>query len=1162
MAPVTRRASKLNHEVIVIHDPDSEPEDVEHQTKKRKLVATAAVVSAPLSPDFEMHSGHDYDMAQIASSSSSSSTRESIVTLPTPPTRNIAKNASLKGRRRFKADLADMVEECANGFVLDGLKLEHCSAGEDEGSFELTIKDIENKIGLLQLNVFVSDTSDYPSSHSVFAASSTHNLPDSVQGAIESVADFSPQPIESMISKLLSTLSRRLQRVKDQGDHEMSDPEEGSDDEDEYEGYESFDDDRFSNVRKAEARPHAPLARIHKDFTETVAAGYRPGFTRFLGGDYCISISLPIVSLTEMIPPRALMAWDRRILSRRQHLTLLMSGFHGHYPPLAADGRYYTEATNSGTSIAFRVGLSSTYKASAKEAKEAFRTFGLVSNDIRESTTTEPNEEAKDDGRFETFSLSTPLDTLMNTYFLKIIQLRRKFGLGWSAAEFLCSLVEQKQLSPEDVYQGNYEAILAEDEEERNLGVTYVLPDDPLADLNPTEEFNLPLVAFSYLLRRIQFIARYCVVCHNKTRAQFEALKPYVCDSKLCSYQYYAYNQGPSLEYEIIHNTEMVDLLVALAYSAAAEGVMDDPLPIGMALRVALPTRTVPGAWLAQMPSLQATATEEPLTPDEDGLYDFDQLSKHKMRMAIAELINSLPPIEKMKKHLQQKPHPGSSKPKLKDLDPAILPAAWSVLRWCVASCTAHLEELKGDNIVGNIDPSWRQFRFSVGAPDAEAKFKTAIHAAQGRCKNAKKFPTLYAFHGSPMKNWHSIVRHGLWYKEVTHGRAYGHGVYLAKDGSISMGYGQPTVTAWRNSEILPSSCIALAEVVNVPKEFVSHNPYYVVQDTNWIMCRYLLVKGNLRADEESPPESDAPSANDPPQAASAVPPNVPIDPKAAVTLNNKAIIIPEPTFQIERLVAARRDEHVEEENDEEDQEIFNWEAEPVAPTQGSGSQPVPDWTPNRDYVRQAVANLMPPPLEASTAATTAVQRELRDMLKEQKAASRRPGGLRELGWFLPSLGEDDDDEGGGIMDNLFQWIVELHSFDESLPLTEQMKSKGINSLIFEIRFPPNFPHSPPFFRLLTPRFLGFSQGGGGHITLGGSICMDLLTADGWLPSYGISSVLLQIRLAISNLEPFPAKLARDWDRPYGILEALDGYKRAALTHGWKIPKGLDRLAR
>lgn len=85
-----------------------------------------------------------------------------------------------------------------------------------------------------------------------------------MQGAIESIADFSPQPIDSMISKLLSTLSRRIQRVNNQDDHEMSEPEEGSDDGDEYEGYESFDDDRFSNTRKPEARPHAPLARIHK----------------------------------------------------------------------------------------------------------------------------------------------------------------------------------------------------------------------------------------------------------------------------------------------------------------------------------------------------------------------------------------------------------------------------------------------------------------------------------------------------------------------------------------------------------------------------------------------------------------------------------------------------------------------------------------------------------------------------------------------------------------------------------------------------------------------------------------------------------------------------------------------------------------------------------
>jgi len=75
-------------------------------------------------------------------------------------------------------------------------------------------------------------------------------------------------------------------------------------------------------------------------------------------------------------------------------------------------------------------------------------------------------------------------------------------------------------------------------------------------------------------------------------------------------------------------------------------------------------------------------------------------------------------------------------------------------------------------------------------------------------------------------------------------------------------------------------------------------------------------------------------------------------------------------------------------------------------------------------------------------------------------------------------------------------------------------------------------------------------------------MCMDLLTSDGWLPSYSISAVLLQIKLAISNREPRPAQLARNWDSPYGVQEALEGFKRAAATHGWKVPVGLDRLVR
>jgi len=76
---------------------------------------------------------------------------------------------------------------------------------------------------------------------------------------------------------------------------------------------------------------------------------------------------------------------------------------------------------------------------------------------------------------------------------------------------------------------------------------------------------------------------------------------------------------------------------------------------------------------------------------------------------------------------------------------------------------------------------------------------------------------------------------------------------------------------------------------------------------------------------------------------------------------------------------------------------------------------------------------------------------------------------------------------------------------------------------------------------------------------------MDLLTADGWRPIYSIPAVLMQIKMAISNLEPRPARLWLEqgqWKNKYGVHEALEGFKRAAATHGWTVPKGTETLLR
>ncbi|KAJ7753671.1 hypothetical protein DFH07DRAFT_868677 [Mycena maculata] len=977
--------------------------------------------------------------------------------------------------------------------------------------------------------------------------------------------------------------------------------------------------------------------------------------------DFCLSVSLPTVALTSTIPAQALVAWDRRLLAspRARHLVLLISGLAaGAYPPLAPDGTYVGArmalgagpgAGAGGKELKFRVGVCGRYKPARSAALEAGRLFGLLGKDaedeVREAREREArereeraawgegvledevlgeldahpsavsvsfgfgDEEGEGDGEgeegFERFSLSSALEALMDAQLVKLIWIRRTYGVGWAGAELMQAAVEREQRAYGEVWKVWRAEILAADKAESALARLGKLPHDPLRELPKGEDINLPYTAFCYLVRRLTLCTRYCLVCHNRLTAEFEALKPYVCDSPLCTYQYYAHNRGASLEYEIIHNPETVDLLVSLTYSAAAEGVIDEPLPVGMALRVPPPDKArivAPppvNAWAAQIHAQPAPAAPVNVTYQvgTDGLVDFDSLPIEHMRASIAAMIDTLPAIDDMKRHLERKVKPGKSKPRLQEMENGtIIPAAWYILRWCVASCTAYLEEMSSseNQRIQGVDSAWRQFRFSVGAPDAEAKFQKALKSATETDANAKKYPSLYAFHGSALRNWHSIVRHGLWYKTVVNGRAFGDGVYLAKEAQTSMGhYAAGGRACWRKSKLGPTSCVALAEVVNLPAQFVSSNPHFVIKDTTWIMCRYLLVKG-LEL-----PSGDAAAAV---KTRTGGIPFVKLDPAQAITLQNKQLQVPQPGYQIAELVQQRQAELVEEDFDVTDQYIFEF-AERAAPapapvevielTDDDGPMPAPvagpskgkgkgssfvsavssalkgkgsssgssapkgppkdDWKHDAAYVQRTVDLLMPPPIDSSPSATMAVQRELKTMLKEQEKAMKSAGGLKELGWYMPPE----------VMgDNLFQWIVEMHSFDETLPIAKDMKRERVNSLIFEIRFPPTYPIGPPFFRIITPRFLPFIQGGGGHVTGGGSICMDLLTSDGWLPSYSIPAVLMQIKLAISNLDPKPARLAPNWNTPYAVGEALAGFKRAAATHGWTVPDGIDKLVR
>ena len=205
-----------------------------------------------------------------------------------------------------------------------------------------------------------------------------------------------------------------------------------------------------------------------------MAAGYRPGLVRFGVDDFSLSVSIPVIKLANEIPARALMAWDRRLLSRTQNLTLLISGLRGTYPPLTADGMPTQDAVARGTSLQFKVGLTRKYKPSKEHALEAKRTYGLVDEEeperpaadetllaldgfpMREESPSE-EEDDDDDGRFDSFSLSSSLETLLDHSFVRVIQTRIKYSLGWAGAETLVAETERLQQTADDVLAINHE---------------------------------------------------------------------------------------------------------------------------------------------------------------------------------------------------------------------------------------------------------------------------------------------------------------------------------------------------------------------------------------------------------------------------------------------------------------------------------------------------------------------------------------------------------------------------------------------------------------------------------------------------------------------------------------------------------------------------------
>jgi len=131
---------------------------------------------------------------------------------------------------------------------------------------------------------------------------------------------------------------------------------------------------------------------------------------------------------------------------------------------------------------------------------------------------------------------------------------------------------------------------------------------------------------------------------------------------------------------------------------------------------------------------------------------------------------------------------------------------------------------------------------------------------------------------------------------------------------------------------------------------------------------------------------------------------------------------------------------------------------------------------------------------------------------------------------------------------NFYKWKVKLFGFPEDSALGRDLKLHkqryGPDYVELEITFGDNFPWTPPFVRVVRPRF----QFRTGHVTVGGSICMELLTSSGWKQATLLEGVLVSIR---AEMVEGGARL-EGTDYPYTEEEAKEAFLRVARQHGWE----------
>ena len=119
-------------------------------------------------------------------------------------------------------------------------------------------------------------------------------------------------------------------------------------------------------------------------------------------------------------------------------------------------------------------------------------------------------------------------------------------------------------------------------------------------------------------------------------------------------------------------------------------------------------------------------------------------------------------------------------------------------------------------------------------------------------------------------------------------------------------------------------------------------------------------------------------------------------------------------------------------------------------------------------------------------------------------------------------------------------------TLSEELAKYARTNGKGQDYVLFEVKYHKNHPFQPPFIRVLTPRFVMYT----GHVTVGGSICFEFLTNNGWSPASSMETIIVQIRRTLIEGK---ARIDFNNQNQYTYEEAKEAFIRMANKYSFNI---------